>query len=333
MVTFDSITFLDTIRGNPDRGWSPLDVQRVLDVSEIPFRTVFIRDSEQLVHLIETSTQPTAFWPLNYTFESEPSGLKLVEIIDGLNKPIIGCRSAAAAFTSKLIFKRALRSAGLSTPPWMEWTSDNHGRAKSTMSLPLYAKAEYSCDSIAIHRITQLEEIEGCANDLGDRFRQTVFLEEEAGRREWTVACIVTTNRLLLAALSLTPKHASFIDFYSKHHNGALDIRLPSEDEHQRLSAFVEDMARKLPLSGYFRVDLVEGANGELSAIDMNVLPWLNADPVELSYLPMAFMSWGACSYSDVVGAIVSSAESSRGVMAPGSKLADFVQSSKLLAP
>lgn len=328
MSALQSIVFIDSPRGTLDRGWDPSGVLRVLNETGVPTSRVLVASASELNREVQTGTG-AIFWPLTYTFDGQPTGRTIVAELAALRAPFLTCNPDGAQLTSKLRFKHAVRSSRLSTPGWREL--DMPADAEGWSRYPAFVKSEFSCGSAGVRIAYAGAEATKLADELGRTFGHRIFLEAAITGQEWSVACIVTEDFTMTAALSFTARSAEYIDAAAKADNSLIEFGLPSPDESQTLGAFARSLVARLGLSGYFRVDLLASDVGELQVIDLNILPCLESHMARLSYVPMAFMRNTACSYEDVLGAVIASADRGGRALAEHSPLEDLVQRSLLV--
>ncbi|MEH1028207.1 ATP-grasp domain-containing protein [Micromonospora profundi] len=282
------------------------------------------------VDLVLRTYQNAVFWPLNYTIDPGMNGPLIVDILTRSRRPYITCDPLGARYTSKLRFKQALRESGFPTPDW-RIAHEGWRSVAPDLSYPLFLKSEFSCDSAGVRRIEEATQLHEEYRRLSAELDETLFIEAVAGKSEVTVACIASRHGLLTAAMNMAAKNAPYIDEYAKHHNEAL-ILMPAAPRTQlMLHQHVAKMANQLRLNGYFRIDFLLDTDGTPKAIDMNILPCLNANPDQLSYLPMAFMQANNCSFRDVIGAILDSMQPFDVYPTRFSSLQALMSSSKLL--
>jgi D-alanine-D-alanine ligase-like ATP-grasp enzyme len=328
MPDLDSIVFIDAPRGTLDRGWDHSGVNRVLRGAGVATSSVRVSTEADLRQAV--LSQPRAvFWPLTYTFDGRPTGDTIVATLAEFAAPYLTCNPVGAALTSRLRFKRAVRESCLATPDWREVKGPSD--VGNWKSYPVFVKSEFSCDSAGVRLAQSPESALALCNQLRHTFGHQLFLESAVSGREWSLACVVSGGRMLTAALSFRSLSAAYVDEAAKSNNTLIEFGTANESEAGTLSNYAQDIATRLSLSGYFRIDLLVGSHDGPEAIDLNILPCLEPDAARLSYLPMAFMQDARCRYVDVLGAIIASAALGSRALAPASPIRQLVESSSLL--
>lgn len=299
------IIFLDTRRGTPDRGWDPTSVRIVLRDLAVASRVEHLEDPSDLKRV--ASYYPDAlYWPLNYTLDGHMEGVSVFEEIYNLGLRQVGIPYPSSRFTSKLALKRGLNEHRLRTPEWLELPPS--GLAPGSTTSRCFVKTEFSSGSSGVRLAHTESEASRACESLRTRFNEQLFIEADIGSDEWTVACISTASGVTTAAISLRANDAEYIDQYAKSHNSAITMAAAPVKVAQQLDSYVSRVAQKLGLTGYFRLDVIIDSNGEANAIDLNVLPLLNADPAELSYVPAAFQIAKGWAYPRTVAEILRAA-------------------------
>lgn len=328
MTYVDNIVFIDTVRGTPDRGWNCDDAMAVLDRHRISSRSIRVESASDLEGLVSASGT-ALYWPLSFTFDTNPASLTVASTLERLSRPYIGCNATSGLLTSKLRFKDALLNAGLPAPGYRTVRTGNE---VEVARYPAFLKAEFSCDSLGVRLVRGATHAQIALQELSTTFHHGFYLEEVAGTAEWTVACIVLPTGCLTSSLRLEAVAADYIDAAAKTDNALLRLSVPQPHEARILSAFAADMTNRLGLSGYFRVDVFTRDAGPVMPIDLNLLPHLNCAPGHLSYLPTAFMLETGCSYDEVLAAVIATAIHEGCRPTPGSPLDQFLSSSRLFA-
>jgi D-alanine-D-alanine ligase-like ATP-grasp enzyme len=325
----NALTLIDADRGSFDRGWDPADLIAALDQIRVPVEVVRVGSERQLLQAVE-DRPGVAFWPLDYTFGPEPAGRTITEVLAGCGAPYLGCNPEGSLLTNKLLFKRALIAAEFATPAWEEL--DGSQLPAGWERYPAYVKSEFSCDSAGVRRVALPRDVQPAVATLSRRFPDhRVFIEEEAGGDEWTIAGAVVQGSPIISALGFSPRSSDYIDAAAKCDNSKIEFSVPPPAQAGRLQDLVANLSARLQLSGYFRVDVVATANGDLQGIDLNILPCLNSAASQLSYLPMAYMSTRGCDYLDVVGLLLATIEGGPQRYEAGSTLRTAAEGSSLL--
>ena len=307
--TEPDIVFVDSDRGVLDRGWDPKAVCAELDRLALTHATIVVHTEEEL-DLVADAFPNARYWPLNYTFDGTNEGPSMFERLHQLRLRQVGIRFPASRFTSKLAFKMALTAHGLATPAWADWSDawvESAGQQGSW-----FAKTEYSCGSSGVRLGSDADSLRSQVAGLQDRFDDRVFVELDLGRDEWTVACIASDHGIMTAPMRITATTAPYIDEFSKNHNATISMERAPAHVAAKLDEYVRRAAGALGLLGYFRMDFIIDRTGAANAIDLNVLPLLNSNRDEISYVPAAFELAHGWDYSKLVQGLLGLGETTR---------------------
>jgi D-alanine-D-alanine ligase len=223
--------------------------------------------------------------------------------LEYLGLPYTGSGVMASALAmDKWRTKLLWQAAGVPTPPYELLSKDaDFARVAARLGLPLMVKPAREGSSIGMSKATSVEKI-GAAYELAARYDEVIIAERFIEGIEVT-AGILANEPLPLIRLE-TPR--VFYDYEAKYF--ANDTRyicpcgLPVEQEkmvqEKALAAF-----RVLGCSGWGRVDVMLGKNGEPYFLEVNTIPGMT----DHSLVPMAARAKGI-SFEELVVRILESA-------------------------
>lgn len=223
--------------------------------------------------------------------------------LEYLGLPYTGSGVMASALAmDKWRTKLLWQAAGVPTPPYELLSKDaDFARVAARLGLPLMVKPAREGSSIGMSKATSVEKI-GAAYELAARYDDVIIAERFIEGIELT-AGILANEALPLIRLE-TPR--VFYDYEAKYF--ADDTRyicpcgLPVEQEkmvqERALAAF-----RVLGCSGWGRVDVMLGKNGEPYFLEVNTIPGMT----DHSLVPMAARAKGI-SFEELVVRILESA-------------------------
>jgi D-alanine-D-alanine ligase len=223
--------------------------------------------------------------------------------LEYLGLPYTGSGVMASALAmDKWRTKLLWQAAGVPTPPYELLSKDaDFARVAARLGLPLMVKPAREGSSIGMSKATSVEKI-GAAYELAARYDDVIIAERFIEGIELT-AGILANEALPLIRLE-TPR--VFYDYEAKYF--ADDTRyicpcgLPVEQEElvqeRALAAF-----RVLGCSGWGRVDVMLGKNGDPYFLEVNTIPGMT----DHSLVPMAARAKGI-SFEELVVRILESA-------------------------
>lgn len=234
-------------------------------------------------------------------------------LLDGLDQRYTGSGAAALLLTaSKLSTKRALRAAGLPTPP--AWT------LPQLRTVPTFVPGRFVLKSVWEHGSIGLEAdavvSAADADALAAALRQRLpalagegFAETYVHGREFNVAMLEGRNGpecLPIAEIRFQdsdPQRPRIVGYRAKWHPGSEeDVATPrgfdfgpqDGDLLARLRRLAEDTWRACDLRGYARVDFRIDRSGEPTIVDVNANPCLSPGAGFAAMLERAGLSFPA---------------------------------------
>jgi D-alanine-D-alanine ligase len=221
--------------------------------------------------------------------------VRAFELLADLGRPYTGTEPAGAALSgSKLLAKRALRAAGLPTPPWAEDTAEGLG--------PIDFEGPYIVKSVWEQGSTGLDgrsvvatahearELLACRREI---LGGEGFVERYIDGRELNLSLLQTPSGLLvlppaeMCFVGLPEGHPRIVDFAAKWDEDCTVFHATQRSftfaEHEqamvdRATALAEASFRALGLRGYGRVDLRVDADGGLWVLEANANPCITPD-------------------------------------------------------
>lgn len=209
---------------------------------------------------------------------------QLQGILDERGIPYTGENAAKSRIAfDKILTKEAFDRAGVPTSKWEKL----HLGQQPTIPAPCVVKAPRQGSSVGVH---VLHNSTGLANALEDcfRFGDEVLVETFFKGRELTVGIL---GDIALPVVEIVPKDG-FYDYSNKYTSGASQYYVPAALDEAIASSMREtalSAARALELEVYCRVDILLGADGSMSVLEINTIPGMT----ELSLLPKAAAAVG----------------------------------------
>lgn len=192
---------------------------------------------------------------------------RLQGILDAAEIPYTGCGVLASAIAmDKVVTKRILMSAGISTPDCLilhKRDADDLNAIKSRIlehfGVPVVIKAASQGSSIGVYIVKDQGEI---INALEECFKLSchVLVEECIVGKELTVSIMEENGKPVVLPVIWIAPHSGAYDYHSKYTKGATDYHCPAPLS-EEVTAYVQELAREtynvLDLSGVARVDLM----------------------------------------------------------------------------
>ncbi|MBX9685459.1 MAG: D-alanine--D-alanine ligase [Candidatus Obscuribacterales bacterium] len=227
-----------------------------------------------------------------------------------------GVLSSAVAM-SKPLTKKLLSANNISSAPTIVITERERAQIDQILAgidwLPAMVKPLNEGSSVGVHKVTEKSEIKKLVLETLDQFGG-VLLEKFISGQEITVGVLEERpeNRngkdiWALPILELRPKSkAGFYDYEAKYTKGMTEFILPAELS-KELSKSCQETAvatfKALNCSGYARVDMIVGSDGQAYVLEVNTLPGMT----DTSDLP-AMAQEAGIDYDQLVERILMSA-------------------------
>lgn len=188
---------------------------------------------------------------------------------------------ASALGMDKLRCKLLWLGQGLSTPRFVELTADSDWQGVATSLGEAIVKPACEGSSIGMARAATAEELKAAWQDA--RAYGRVFAEQWISGGEYTVAIL---DGQALPAIRLETD-ASFYDYNAKYISDSTRYYCPaglSEADEAELSRLARDAFNSVGCSGWGRVDVMRGADGQFYLLEVNTVPGMT----DHSLVPMA---------------------------------------------
>lgn len=176
----------------------------------------------------------------------------------------------------KAASKHIFRKHGLLTPDWEYLTSRPSPKWQTSLTFPLFAKANTGGSSLQLHRVTKPEKLNSVLDEIFASGAE-VILEPLIEGKELT--CPVLGDEALPAIL-IEPVMGDFFDYESKYRSGGAREICPAPIPPDVLAKIQEDSLtahRALGLRGYSRADYILTPDGKCYLLEVNTLPGMTA--------------------------------------------------------
>jgi D-alanine-D-alanine ligase len=238
------------------------------------------------------------------------------ELLEILDLPYTGSGvSACMRCADKVLAKHAFRAADIPTPDFFAFSeaafkelgaAEALGAIEERLGFPLVVKPADQGSALGIKFAASADDVPAAlvaAFSYSDR----VLLERHVHGRDLAVSVL---DGEALPVVEAVPRDEDFYDFEARYEIGRTEFVCPAQlgDE---LTARAQELAlaahTTLGCTGFSRVDLMLGGDGELAVLEVNAIPGLT----ETSLLPQAADAAGI-GFDELVGRILEGALSSR---------------------
>lgn len=214
--------------------------------------------------------------------------------LDMLNIPYTGSSTLAAALTmDKVMTKRVLISAGISTPKFAVYHVNDKNicaQIEKDFGLPVVIKAPSQGSSIGVYIVEKSSDIQKAVEDAF-KFGDEILVEEFISGRELTVSILQNGEVQALPIIEITTVTGRY-DYDTKYTKGASKHICPAELS-EELTKKIQNMAVKAfkvcKCSGVGRVDVILSKDNVPYVIEINSIPGMT----ETSLVPDAARSAG----------------------------------------
>ena len=238
------------------------------------------------------------------------------ELLEILDLPYTGSGvSACMRCADKVLAKHAFRDADIPTPDFFAFSetafkelgaAEALGAIEERLGFPLVVKPADQGSALGIKFAAQAGDVPAAlvaAFSYSDR----VLLERHVHGRDLAVSVL---DGEALPIVEAVPRDEDFYDFEARYEIGRTEFVCPAQLADD-LTARAQEIALRahatLGCTGFSRVDLMLGDDGELAVLEVNAIPGLT----ETSLLPQAAEAAGI-SFDELVGRILEGALSSR---------------------
>jgi D-alanine-D-alanine ligase len=282
----------------PERDVSLRSGHRVMtSLTELGHEVILVDPGER--PLVETLLErvPDLCWPVLHGKEGEDGTVQ--RLLDLLGIPHVGTEAFACEIAfDKLLAKDALRSAGVSTPPWVAvegWALRDLGAGAALgmvvdrIGLPCVVKPSRSGSALGVGFVEHEEELPAAVM-AALSFSGGVVVEAKVEGAE--LACSLIGDPFSPMPLVEIVPRSGVYDFAARYTAGATDYFTPA----RLADAVAEDVVRvcrhaaeSLGLRDVTRVDVIVDPAGRPWVLEVNVAPGMT----DTSLLPMAAQAAG----------------------------------------
>lgn len=215
---------------------------------------------------------------------------------------------ASVSCMDKVITKRMLRDAGISTPACLIVNKKESGIKEKIMqrfSLPVVIKPASQGSSIGVEIVKEENQLdEALANAF--KYSRDILVEEFISGKELTVSMMQKDGEVVALPVIHIAPHSGTYDYHSKYTKGATEYICPA-DLDEEITKKVQEISKQayevLGCSGVARADVMldEASNGYV--LEINTVPGMTAT----SLVPKAAAAAGI-SFPELCNIILQSA-------------------------
>lgn len=215
---------------------------------------------------------------------------------------------ASVSCMDKVITKRMLRDAGISTPACLIINKKESGIKEKIMqrfSLPVVIKPASQGSSIGVEIVKEEKQLdEALANAF--KYSRDILVEEFIGGKELTVSMMQKDGEVVALPVIHIAPHSGMYDYHSKYTKGATEYICPA-DLDEETTKKVQEISKKayevLGCSGVARADVMLDEEGNGYVLEINTVPGMTAT----SLVPKAAAAAGI-SFPELCNIILQSA-------------------------
>jgi D-alanine-D-alanine ligase len=217
-----------------------------------------------------------------------------------LGLPFTGSGVLGSAIAmDKLRTKRLMAAVGVPTPRFRVLTGErDFGPAIADLGLPLIVKPACEGSSIGMSKVQRADDLPH-AYATAARFGSEVFCEEWIPGAEYTAAIL---HDRALPLIRIEAK-AVFYDYQAKYFSDETRYVCPcglEPETERRFAAVAASAFNAVAASGWGRVDIMVGADGQPNVLEINTIPGMTSH----SLVPMAAAAAGI-GFDDLVWRIL----------------------------
>jgi len=268
------------------------------------------------------SLKPLAVFNIVETLASRGSLIYFAPaILDTLRIPYTGCGTQAVFQTSnKLLAKKIMRNADISTPDWIEQDSfgSQNDNAKTYLIKSSWEHASIGLDEDSLISYTNNAKILREMNRLKEKLGGSCYAEAYIDGREFNVALISGKKGVKVLPIAemlfmdYAPDKLKIVDYKAKwdaesfeYNNTIRNFDFPEKDAN--LISSLHEIALRcwdlFSLCGYARVDFRVDHNGKPWVLEINSNPCLSPDAGFVAALQQAKIK-----YHEAIGFIIDNA-------------------------
>lgn len=215
---------------------------------------------------------------------------------------------ASVSCMDKVITKRMLRDAGISTPACLIVNKKESGIKEKIMqrfSLPVVIKPASQGSSIGVEIVKEENQLdEALANAF--KYSRDILVEEFIGGKELTVSMMQKDGEVVALPVIHIAPHSGMYDYHSKYTKGATEYICPAdldEETTQKVQEISKQAYEVLGCSGVARADVMLDEEGNGYVLEINTVPGMTAT----SLVPKAAAAAGI-SFPELCNIILQSA-------------------------
>ena len=263
-----------------------------------------------LIRRLQAMSCDVAFVALHGRDGEDGTVQELLEILDVpyTGSGVLACSRAM----DKVLTKHLLLEAGLPTPAFFSFTqtafrelgaTDALAAIAQRLAFPIVVKPSSQGSALGIKFARAAEDLPG-ALVAAFSYDGRVLLERHIAGRDLAVSVIDGPGGpQALPVVEAVPREEDFYDFEARYEIGRTEFVCPAQLP-TATTGRAQELAlatyRLLGCSGFARVDLMLGADGELAVLEANAIPGLT----ETSLLPQAAEAAGV-GFDELVGRIL----------------------------
>lgn len=215
---------------------------------------------------------------------------------------------ASVSCMDKVITKRMLRDAGISTPACLIVNKKEIGIKEKIMqrfSLPVVIKPASQGSSIGVEIVKEENQLdEALANAF--KYSRDILVEEFIGGKELTVSMMQKDGEVVALPVIHIAPHSGMYDYHSKYTKGATEYICPAdldEETTKKVQEISKQAYEVLGCSGVARADVMLDETGNGYVLEINTVPGMTAT----SLVPKAAAAAGI-SFPELCNIILQSA-------------------------
>lgn len=215
---------------------------------------------------------------------------------------------ASVSCMDKVITKRMLRDAGISTPACLIVNKKESGIKEKIMqrfSLPVVIKPASQGSSIGVEIVKEEKQLdEALANAF--KYSRDILVEEFLGGKELTVSMMQKDGEVVALPVIHIAPHSGMYDYHSKYTKGATEYICPAdldEETTKKVQEISKQAYEVLGCSGVARADVMLDEEGNGYVLEINTVPGMTAT----SLVPKAAAAAGI-SFPELCNIILQSA-------------------------
>lgn len=189
---------------------------------------------------------------------------------------------ASVSCMDKVITKRMLRDAGISTPACLIVNKKESGIKEKIMqrfSLPVVIKPASQGSSIGVEIVKEENQLdEALANAF--KYSRDILVEEFIGGKELTVAMMQKDGDVVALPVIHIAPHSGTYDYHSKYTKGATEYICPAdldEETTKKVQEISKQAYEVLGCSGVARADVMLDEEGNGYVLEINTVPGMTA--------------------------------------------------------